>query len=166
MRVTGYLESVETKLRETEKQRAVEAARAQAERKLRKVQLVLVASVLMMFGLGAAGWKSIEQQAAEKQQELIAQKQEQQNAAEATRLVEALLLADTSQVQTIIGNLSDFREYASDDLSKAFTKSSDDSTAKLHAALAMLPEDNSVLPFLKDRLLTVNPMQFEHVRSL
>ncbi|MGE0758275.1 MAG: SUMF1/EgtB/PvdO family nonheme iron enzyme, partial [Pirellulaceae bacterium] len=91
---------------------------------------------------------------------------ERQRDAEATRIVEGLLQADTSQVKTIIGNLSDYREYANDDLGKAFTESPDDSNAKLHVALAMLPDDKSVLPFLKDRLLTVTPMQFEHVRDL
>jgi serine/threonine protein kinase/formylglycine-generating enzyme required for sulfatase activity len=101
-----------------------------------------------------------------KQQELVAQKQEEQNDAEASRLVEGLLQADTSQVKTIIANLTDYREWARDDLGKAFAEALDDSNAKLHAALAMLPEDNSVLPFLKDRLLTVSPMQFAHVRNL
>jgi hypothetical protein len=92
--------------------------------------------------------------------------QERQRDAEATRLVESLLQADTSQVKAIIGNLTGYREWAKDDLSKAFTESPAESNAKLHAALAMLPEDKSVLPFLKERLLRVSPIQFEHVRNL
>ena len=91
---------------------------------------------------------------------------ERQQDAEATRLVEGLLQADTAQVQAIIGNLADYRHYAEDDLSKAFAESHDGSNAKLHAALAILPDDKSVLPSLKDRLLTVTPMQFQHVRDL
>ena len=99
-------------------------------------------------------------------QELVAQKQVEQDDAEATRLVEGLLQADTSQVKAIIGNLADYRQYAKDDLQKAFAESPDDSNAKLHAALAMLPQDQSVLPFLKERLLTVSPAQFQFVRDL
>ena len=91
---------------------------------------------------------------------------ERQRDAEATRLVEGLLQADTSQVKAIIENLTGYREYAKDDLQKAFAESPDDSNTKLHAALAMLPEDQSVLPFLKERLLTVSPAQFQFVRDL
>ncbi|XZE52195.1 protein kinase domain-containing protein [Planctomycetaceae bacterium SH139] len=123
--------------------------------------LVLVALVSVVLG-GVTMRGSIEKN----RQKLVAQKQEEQNDAEATRLVEGLLQADTSQVKTIIGNLSDYREYAKDDLGKAFAESPDDSNAKVHAALAMLPDDNSVLPFLKKRLLTVSPAQFQSVRDL
>jgi len=89
-----------------------------------------------------------------------------QHDAEAARLVDGLLQADTSQVETVIENLADYQPWAKDDLNAAFAKSSDDSNAKLHAALAMLPEDKAVLPFLKERLLTVSPNQFAHVRNL
>ncbi len=123
--------------------------------------LVLVALVAVVMG-GITIRNSIEKN----RQELVAQKQEEKNDAEATRLVEGLLQADTSQVKTIIGNLNDYREYGKDDLSKAFAESSDDSNAKLHAALAMVSDDNSVLPFLKERLLTVSPAQFQSVRDL
>ncbi|REJ87172.1 MAG: hypothetical protein DWQ34_25680 [Planctomycetota bacterium] len=91
---------------------------------------------------------------------------EQRNDAEATRLVEGLLHADTSQVKAILENLSDYQEYAKDDLRKAIAESPDDSNAKLHATLAMLPQDDSMLPFLRERLLTIAPQQFEHVRDL
>ena len=88
------------------------------------------------------------------------------NDAEATRLVEGLLHADISQVQTTIENLADYRSWAKDDLAAALADSPDVSNAKLHAALAMLSEDDSVLGFLKDRLLTVSPVQFAYVRDL
>jgi serine/threonine protein kinase len=91
---------------------------------------------------------------------------ERQLVAEATRLVDGLVKADTSQVKSIIVDLAEYRQYAKDDLSKEFSESPDDSNAKLHAALALLTQDDSVLPFLKERLLTVSPMQFEHVRNL
>ena len=123
--------------------------------------LVVAAMVAIVFG-GITIRNGIEK----RQQQLIAEKQKEQNDAEATRLVEGLLQADTSQVKTVIGNLTDYRQYAKDDLSNAFADSPGDSNAKLHAALAMLPEDDSVLPFLKERLLAVSPIQFGSVRNL
>ncbi|TWU28886.1 Serine/threonine-protein kinase PknB [Novipirellula artificiosorum] len=127
-----------------------------------------VRSALVLVALAAVslGGITIRSSIEKNRQELVAQKQEEQNDAEATRLVEGLLQADTSQVKTIIGNLSDYREYANDDLSKAFTESPDYSNAKIHAALAMLPDNKSVLPFLKERLLIVSPAQFAAVRDL
>ena len=61
-RISGYLESVETRLRETEVERAAEAARAVEERKRRKVTLALAASVLLMFSLAGGGWMWIQNQ--------------------------------------------------------------------------------------------------------
>ena len=98
--------------------------------------------------------------------ELIAQKKQEQEAAESAQIVKGLLQADTSQVKAIIDNLTGYRQYAGDDLKKAFEESSDDSNARLHAALAMLPADKTVLPTLKERLLRVTPTQFQHVRDL
>lgn len=81
-------------------------------------------------------------------------------------LVTTLLTAETSQVPLVIENLSDYREWAKDDLDKAFSESLDTSNAKLHAALGILPADKTVFPFLVDRLLTVDPTQYAHVRNL
>jgi len=89
------------------------------------------------------------------------------NDAVATRLVEGLLQADTSQIKNIIDDLAGYREWAKDDLASAYAEPPADSpNAKLHAALALLPEDDSVLEFLSDRLLTVSQVQFEYVRNL
>ena len=65
-RVTGYLESVETKLRETELQRAAEAARVVEVRKRARVTMALAASVLLTLGLGIGGWMWLEQRQAER----------------------------------------------------------------------------------------------------
>lgn len=100
-------------------------------------------------------------------QELVDQKREEQSDAEATRIVQGLLHADTSQINTIIEeSLPEYRPWAEDDLSAAIAKLPDDANGKLHAALAILPSDESVLPFLGERLLTVAPDQFQHVRTL
>ncbi|HQZ65500.1 MAG TPA: SUMF1/EgtB/PvdO family nonheme iron enzyme, partial [Planctomycetaceae bacterium] len=92
------------------------------------------------------------------------------NQAEATRLVEGLLAADTGQVSTSIASLKDFRTWAEPQLKQAFENSPVESAAKLHAGLALIAEgqvvDPSVLGFLRDRLLTVAPAQFAEVRKL
>ncbi|MDA0283859.1 MAG: SUMF1/EgtB/PvdO family nonheme iron enzyme, partial [Planctomycetota bacterium] len=126
-------------------------------------------SALVMAGLVAVVFAGVTiRNAVERgRQELLAEQKEEQRKVQAAEIVKGLLQADTSQVSNIIKKeLINFRQAAKDDLKKAFEESPADSNAKLHAALAMLPDDKSVLPFLADRLLTVTPMQFEHVRDL
>jgi serine/threonine protein kinase len=66
-RVTEYLESVETKLRETEIRRAAQAARADEEAKRRRVSLALAASVCLFIVLGSGSWLYVLHQKAEQQ---------------------------------------------------------------------------------------------------
>ncbi len=106
----------------------------------------------------------------DRQQKLVAEKQEEQNQAEATRLVQGLLQADTTLVSTSVSDLKDFRSWADPQLKQAFDDSAADSSAKLHAGLSLVAEgqtvDPSVLDFLRERLLTVTPGQFASVREL
>ena len=64
--LTRFLESVETKLRETEIARAAASARAEEERKRRRVMLALAASVLLTICLGGGSWVWFEQQQAKR----------------------------------------------------------------------------------------------------
>lgn len=82
---------------------------------------------------------------------------------EAEQIVVGLLQADTSKVSEILGSLEPYRKFATNRIKTAFSEAGDESNSKLHAALALLPIDKTVLPFLKDRLLTVTPAQFPHV---
>lgn len=66
-RVTTYLESVETKLREAEVQRAAEAARADESRQRVRVTIALAATVLLAVGGGGVGWRWMELQRIEHQ---------------------------------------------------------------------------------------------------
>lgn len=151
-RVTEYLESVETRLREAEMERAAEAARADAEaaqavaerqraeaesqraaaqsakaqaesaraneeRKRRHTSLALAASVLLLVGLGGAGWLYMERQEAHRQtaeanaqrkfaadmQTLANQRDEQRKAAELARNVAeaAQQRADAEKINTL-----------------------------------------------------------------
>ncbi len=92
---------------------------------------------------------------------------ERRNDEVAAGRVEGLLQADTSQIKAMITSLDGYRKWAADDLGAAFAQPpAGMPNAKLHAALAMLPEDDSVLEYLKDQLLIVSPMQFQYVRDL
>ena len=69
-KVSTYLESVEARLRESEVQRAAEAAKAVEERKRRKVTWALAGSIMLIFGLAGGGWMWTTQQ--QSQRRLIA----------------------------------------------------------------------------------------------
>ncbi|MBC8289187.1 MAG: SUMF1/EgtB/PvdO family nonheme iron enzyme, partial [Planctomycetes bacterium] len=150
----------------TEKQKWTEPQRKMMGKagRVHGLRSALVMAALIAVVLGGV---TIRNAVERNQQQLADQKESERKSAEATRIVNALVSADTSQVSNIIKKeLINFRQDAKDDLKQAFEESPADSNAKLHAALAMLPDDKSVLPFLKDRLLTVTPMQFGHVRDL
>ena len=72
-RMTGYLESVQERLRESELKRATEAARAVEERKRRRVSLALAASLLLLLGMGSGGWVYLEHQESQRQATLLAE---------------------------------------------------------------------------------------------
>jgi eukaryotic-like serine/threonine-protein kinase len=64
--VTDYLESVESKLRETEVERAAQEARAEEERKRHRVTLALATLILLMLAIGGGSWNWVQQQAAKR----------------------------------------------------------------------------------------------------
>jgi len=91
---------------------------------------------------------------------------DQKRRAESVQIVRGLLQAETSQVPSIINTLNTYRSFAEEDLKTAFKNAPQGSNAQLHAALALLPVDPSVVQLLKDRLLSVNYSQFPYVRDL
>lgn len=139
-------------------------SRASRVHGLRTALAIALVIVLVFTGL------SINQAINNWQERLVVQKQEQQNQAEATRLVEGLLAANTAQVAKSLVSLKEFRTWADSLLQHAFKNSDADSDAKLHAALALVedgrPYDPTALAFLQSRLLTVAPPQFAPVREL
>lgn len=88
VRVTKYIESVETKLQASEVERAAEAARAEEERKRRRISLTMAAVVLLVVATASAMWMDMERKNSERQAmhaaelESINQSLEKQNAAE------------------------------------------------------------------------------------
>jgi formylglycine-generating enzyme required for sulfatase activity len=112
----------------------------------------LMASMLLLLGFAGLEFRK----SAERRKET----------AEASRLVAGLLKADTSQVQSIIEDLKGYRRFATPELKTAFAAAGEKSSAKLHAGLALLSEDESMPDFLGRRLLDVAPAQFAPVREM
>ena len=98
-------------------------------------------------------------------QTLIAEKLQQQNEAEAKRLVEGLLRADTRMLQVSLQPLEALAPFAMDDLQAAFAAEADGSMAKLHAGLGWLklsPEpDPAMVSYVSEQVLQVAPDVFE-----
>jgi len=134
--------------------------------RLHGLRSALVTVALVALVMGAVIMRNTVERGREELMAQQAQQEEERRKVQAAEIVTGLLQADTSQVKTVIGNLASYRQYAEDDLKQAVTESPMESNARLHAALALLARDKSVLPFLKQRLLTVQPMQFQNVRDL
>jgi eukaryotic-like serine/threonine-protein kinase len=81
-----------------------------------------------------------------------------------------LAKADTAELEAGITSLRPFRRWAEPRLQWLCDNEDDNSNAKLHAALALIDQQESpeqeVLDFLRDRLLTVTPAQFGTVSDL
>ena len=105
---------------------------------IRTAFAAVLALLLVSSGL------SINKSINDRQKKLLVQKQEEQNQAEATRLVEGLLAANTAQVSTSLASLKDFRTWADPQLLQAFNDSAADSDARLHAGLALAAEGQAV----------------------
>ncbi len=73
-RMSGYLESVQNRLRESEVKRAATATRVQEERKRRRVSYALVIAVFLMVLMGGGGWLYLEQQVSARQAILLKEK--------------------------------------------------------------------------------------------
>lgn len=85
---------------------------------------------------------------------------------EAARLVEGLLRADINELAGAIRNLEPYRDVVTARLTDTLQNSEPESRQRLHAALALLPQQKDVLPFLNDRLIAMPADQFVAVREL
>ncbi|HUG89252.1 MAG TPA: hypothetical protein VML55_00355, partial [Planctomycetaceae bacterium] len=127
------------------------------------VRSALALLVILLIGLGTAGSRSA---VLDEQARFRAQKQEEQDAAEASRLVQGLLNAETSNVAAIVEQLQPYRRWADPELVQAFDEAPADSSARLHAGLALLRTGAADVQYVGRRLLDVTPLQFPHVRDL
>ena len=69
-RVTGYLESVDSRLRRAEIAQVEATARAEEERKRQRVVLALAVSTLLTLGFGFSGWAAMERQRTQVEQQV------------------------------------------------------------------------------------------------
>jgi serine/threonine protein kinase/formylglycine-generating enzyme required for sulfatase activity len=73
-------------------------------------------------------------------------------------LVARLASADTPRVPEILREIERYRSWAEPRLRSIVSHEPDDSRAKLHASLALLPRDSGQIGYLYSRLLTADPM--------
>jgi eukaryotic-like serine/threonine-protein kinase len=149
----------------TDAKRWSEMERAMMARS-RRVHGTRVCLALAVIVVGLIGFSTFEAARQREQALVISQQKEADRRVLAATLVDSLLEADVSKVNQIIARLIDYSADVGDDLRLVVQNEADDSNAKFHAALALLPNDKSVLPFLKARLLTVSAEQFPVVRDL
>ena len=71
--VSGYLESVESRLREAEMERAAQTARLLEERKRRRVSLALAATLVLLISVAGGAWMIVTNQQAERQRAATAE---------------------------------------------------------------------------------------------
>ncbi|MEO2014147.1 MAG: hypothetical protein ABGZ53_07215, partial [Fuerstiella sp.] len=148
----GSIRTLTEKKQWTEPQQKL-MKRAAGVHGLRSVIAIAVACVMTAAGVG-----------------FTRQADERRNQAESERLVDGLLTADTAVVRGTIEKLKGFRAWADPLLQGAFADSPEDSNARLHAGLALVAPgqtvDQNVLDVLRERLLTVAPIQFGPVSRL
>ena len=136
--------------------------RAATRLHLRRCSVVIAMTLVLTAG-GIATRNYVEQS----RRRLSEIKEKERRNAEADRIVKSICNANTEQVGAIIATeLSDFRPEATDSLQEAYRTSREGSNTQLNTALAILPQEKSVLPFLGKRLLTVPPRKFKYVRDL
>ncbi|WP_442508908.1 SUMF1/EgtB/PvdO family nonheme iron enzyme [Novipirellula sp. SH528] len=125
--------------------------KAKRSRRQRAIVLSTIAALLVVMIVGGLIMRS--------------NNQKNQRVSEAKGLVQRLMQSNTSELPAILSELSDYHELTRDELSNAYSSSEDKSNAKLHAALALLPEDASLLPFIIERMLRAEPAQVETICS-
>ncbi|MFI5455786.1 MAG: SUMF1/EgtB/PvdO family nonheme iron enzyme [Isosphaerales bacterium] len=90
---------------------------------------------------------------------------EANQATTADGLVQQLLKADTRRVPDIVRSLRDYRRWTDPELKRAVAIGSDDSRAKLHASLGLLPVDPGQAAYLESRLLAALPSELPVLRD-
>jgi hypothetical protein len=90
---------------------------------------------------------------------------EQRKATHAVGLVQRLLDADTAQVPGVVGEMAEYRKWTDRLLREENDKAANKSRQKLHASLALLPVDGTLVAYLHDRLLDAEPHEVPVIRD-
>ncbi len=88
---------------------------------------------------------------------------QQQRVGRASSLVRELRNADISQVSQVVAEIEQYRPIVDPLLTEQFESAAEGSADKLHAALALLPVDDTKVDYLAKRLLVVAPAEFAAV---
>jgi formylglycine-generating enzyme required for sulfatase activity len=123
-------------------------------RKATRHHLVRGIALCLLLGAATAAWLAMRAQAAE-----------QRKATHAAELVQRVLDAETSQVPSVVEEMSNYRKWADPLLRRENAGQALSSREKLHASLALLPVDTSQLPYLLDRLLNASPRELPVIRD-
>jgi serine/threonine protein kinase/formylglycine-generating enzyme required for sulfatase activity len=83
----------------------------------------------------------------------------------ASALVESLKRADTSDVPSIVAQLSGYRRWADPQLAKVVRANDSPVRERLHASLALLPIDATQVDYLFNRLLSATPSELKVLRD-
>ncbi|MHB8863665.1 MAG: bifunctional serine/threonine-protein kinase/formylglycine-generating enzyme family protein [Pirellulaceae bacterium] len=83
----------------------------------------------------------------------------QQHAQRAIALVDSLLKAETSQIPDIVAEIDQHRRWVDPLLAAAHDQAAEESTQKLHTALARVSHEPQQLAYLQRRLLSAQPAQ-------
>ena len=84
---------------------------------------------------------------------------------EASQLVEAIWMAETRDVPSLVNRLSPVRFWANPLLRRSTESSGVESKEHLHASLALLPVDQEQVDFLYSRLLVAGPAELQVIRD-
>ena len=82
----------------------------------------------------------------------------------AAGLLKTLLSAEISEVPEVISQIEPYRGFVDVNLQNTLANHSDESKAKLHASLALLPADPGQVPFLLKRLLIAKANEVDPLR--
>jgi serine/threonine protein kinase/formylglycine-generating enzyme required for sulfatase activity len=93
------------------------------------------------------------------------QAEERRKTTRAAGLVQAVLNADIMQAPAIIDDMAAYRKWTDPFLREEYDKAAAKSRQKLHASLALLPEDASQVDYLSGRLLDAEPGEVSVIRD-
>jgi formylglycine-generating enzyme required for sulfatase activity/serine/threonine protein kinase len=135
--ITAFQAELAARARRAEIERAAAEAKARAERRRRRTVVAFVTSVAVLLLIGGAvgAWSYC--------------------VMKAHALVDRLLDANISDVSAIVSEMAPFRYWVNPLLRDAYAEAESTKNArkKLHASLALLPEDDVQIAYLYDRLV-------------
>jgi hypothetical protein len=141
-------------LKEAEIATARAEVRAEEERKRRRRTLWTIAAVAILLVIAGLVGLLVRYSAIERQ-----------HAARADALVDQLLIADIQRVPAIVAEIEPYRNRVAARLYTEFEQSEPGSVERAHLALALSPEDDRGVRYLRDHLLRATPKQFPVVQQ-